>query len=425
MFVAPMKQYADNLDALRGFVEEVAPLLQERAAQDARDLPGLEPLVYMLSKVPFASTASPDDLGLVPEKIEELEQRYAERILVTAKDGDAAQGSVTFHVPNDLGPSVNKAMATVRRRSKQTEFLYRNSLVALVSSAEWFLAQILHTYFAEYPNAIGTRDKVFSLDDLQAIGSIEDAKKQFVEGKIEEILRGSCADWFTYLKSRVGLSLGYVDEYLDSLVEATQRRNLIIHNGGVVSSVYLAKVAEAERSGIVIGQAVVVDHQYLDRVICCFERVFLLIGAELWKKLEPASEKRFAVLFDIVWSHLAAERWTIAEGLSFFMMRDAQLSEINRLVGQFNYWQAVKWQGRFDEVRHEVEHADLSAKRARFRLGQLALLDDEQGFFDLLPEAIELGEIGEDELASWPIFRGIRQSARYVEAYAPSGGETT
>ena len=79
------------------------------------------------------------------------------------------------------------------------------------------------------------------------------------------------------------------------------------------------------------------------------------------------------------------ERWIIAEGLSCFQKGDKQTSEKSQIYGQLNYWQSVKWQGRFEEVCREVEQADFSAKDPLYQLGLLALKNETEGFLSLLP----------------------------------------
>ena len=39
--------------------------------------------------------------------------------------------------------------------------------------------------------------------------------------------------------------------------------------------------------------------------------------------------------------------------------------------GLLNYWQSVKWQGRFESIQKEVEQADFSAKDPLYQLAQL------------------------------------------------------
>ena len=151
------------------------------------------------------------------------------------------------------------------------------------------------------------------------------------------------------------------------------------------------------------------------------ELSFILIAAELWKKLEPENEDR-GILISLAFDHIQAERYGLGEGLSRFTMKDARLSEECRLKASLNFWQAVKWQDRFESVRQEIEKADFSAKAPLFRLARFALLEEGNEFFELLPEVLKSGTLKPVDVDIWPIFKNMRTDPRYivVKNYLPN-----
>jgi hypothetical protein len=116
---------------------------------------------------------------------------------------------------------------------------------------------------------------------------------------------------------------------------------------------------------------------------------------------------------EIAFDRLKQERWTVSEGLSFFTLNDKKMSERSLLVAQLNYWQSIKWRGRFELVQKEVEAADFSAKDDLFQLARHALLDDSVTFFRLVPSAIKNGKLTKEMLATWPMFREMRKDDRF------------
>lgn len=76
--------------------------------------------------------------------------------------------------------------------------------------------------------------------------------------------------------------------------------------------------------------------------------------------------------------------------------------------GELNYWQSVKWQGRFEGIRKQAEQADLSAKDPLYQLAQLALLNENEAFFSLLPDVLASRKLSIENLNEWPIFREMR-----------------
>ena len=88
-------------------------------------------------------------------------------------------------------------------------------------------------------------------------------------------------------------------------------------------------------------------------------------------------------------------------------------SEKSQMYGQLNYWQSVKWQGRFEDVRKEVERADFSAKDPLYQLALLALDNKNERFFSLLPVVPRSEKLTLKDLKAWPIFREMREDPTY------------
>lgn len=127
--------------------------------------------------------------------------------------------------------------------SSHSGILYQNSLISLVSAGEWFLSQILHSQFDQYPNSAGIADKTLKLSDLQTFENMEDAQQHLIEQRVEDVLRGSFEEWISFLKNQFKLEMGYIEKWQHKLVEIIQRRNLLVHNGGNINSIYRRKVA--------------------------------------------------------------------------------------------------------------------------------------------------------------------------------------
>lgn len=419
MITSEIRRFSDNLSGLREFVDVIRPVLEgQQKAESERSARDLLPLLLV------ADALETNDFKLTKEQRETFKQQFGggqlkvEKVEVEENADNAAKASFTVS-----GPAGQRFLSALRRLEKSnyhSELLYRNTLIALVSAAEWFLSQILHVHFEDHPEAAGTRDKTLSLKELQAMDSVADARRYLVDLRVEEILRGSFEDWIAFLHDQLKLSMDYLSKDKSRIIEICQRRNLLVHNAGHVNQIYRNKVPEDLQEKTPPGGAVKVSQEYLQEAIDTFERGFILIAAELWKKKDPTTEARGNLLIVITFEHLLAQRWQVAEGLAYFLTQDRRLPERDQLVGQINYWQCLKWQDRFEEVREEVERADFSAKEEQYRLAQLALLDDETAFFELLPSVLEAGKIKLSDLKGWPLFRGMRDTETYKDRYGPS-----
>jgi hypothetical protein len=89
------------------------------------------------------------------------------------------------------------------------------------------------------------------------------------------------------------------------------------------------------------------------------------------------------------------------------------LPERDQIIGTLNYWQSLKWQNRFDEVKDQVKTADFSAKDELYQIARHCLLDDEGSFFAMLPDVFRAEKLDMERLTTWPIFREMRKAPGY------------
>jgi len=407
MFSEQIALFSSNLAALREFVAVIRPFLEQHHINTVKsNLPSFGPLVPLLGTQLADTMAKAFGWG----------DGVKNTLMTEAEIEYEADGKTVKSLKFDSQRFMS-AMEAFRRASLHVPLLYRSALVSLTNAAEWFVCQMIHRYCKKYPDAlIEKADKApaFTFDDLKKFSTIDDARQHYVAQRIENVLRGSFDDWAKFLQSHLRLSLGYLDGCKDEIVEVFQRRNLIVHNGGIVNSIYRSNVADRFKTDAVIGKDLPITQQYLDHVIDMFQACFTLMALELWKNQEPADQTRGDVLTQVAFESICEERWITAEKLCFFGRKDARLSEVARIRAELNYWQTLKWQGRYEEVRAEVENADYSAKDEVYQLGLFALKSDLDALFSLADKTIQRSALGIDVFDNWPIFREMRAHAGYA-----------
>jgi hypothetical protein len=399
--------FADSLTALRDFVALIEPYLESKGKEIMeQEATGLVPLALLLKTV-VMDHGSREVFDKLPE--EQLKKMFDGEILIEKDKPDSARMKVTG---NDA-PKWNAALQRLVRNRQHSELLYGSSLLSLTTSVEWFVSQSISYYLRRFPEAVGTKDKTFSLDELSALGSIEDARNYLIALRVEEIMRGSVSEWIKLFRERFKLSASYLNAHTDEIVELFQRRNLIVHNGGIVNSIYMNKVSEDRRKAVKIGERLFVTRDYLDGAMNVLESQFTLLCAEQWKKLDPGDKTRGDLLTILAYSHLLEERWDIAKAYCHFNEADALMDEGVRLIAKVNHWQCRKWMG--EDISSELERCDFSAKGERFVLGLLALKNDLLGALSLAEKLVKAGDLEVNDLREWPLFRELRKDARWVD----------
>src|ERR1700749_370284 len=416
-----IREFSRSLEALRDFVDFIDPFLDEN-----RDRIFEGRRTHLIPIALATKVLSPDIFPENELSEEKLRSAFDGDIVITEEprsDEEDKRRAVKIKVSGRDADNYMDAVKELARTERQKGLLYQSSLMNLTNTVEWFMSQLLHKYFEAYPDAVGSKENVFSLNDLKSFGSIEDAKNHLIDTKVENILRGSFEDWIDFLKEKAKLGMAYLDKHRNHLAEVYQRRNIIVHNGGIINSIYLSKVAPEFKREWKVGDRIRISRAYIDNAISLFEETFLLLAAELWHKQTGEETEIADLLTDIAYEHLDKERWVVAEGLSKFIMSGKGLPELSQLFAKLNYWQAVKWQGRYDDIKNEVESADFSGKGLASQLALYALTDKVSEFFHLLPDVVVIKMKSElmghrityEDLDTWPIFREIRKDPLYAK----------
>jgi hypothetical protein len=412
-FASSLQRFAESIEGLREFVQLVEAFLNERKSKVIQG--HHRELTPMLLAYKY----------LAPEKYpargpteEQLRNSIDGKVTFETVKEDADGKVINVKITGKAEKAYHETMEQLFKVEHPIHLLYRSTLMNLVSSVELFLSELIHLYYAKFPDAIGAKEKekVFSLEDLKTFDSVEDARLYIIESKIEGIMHGSFSDWVDFFRNQPKLSLGYLKDTMPKLTEVCQRRNLIVHNGGIVNSIYLSKVDKTLSRGLKNGDGLIISPDYITERLELFELSGCLIALELWKKFDAADKTRAKLLLEGIFYHVLAKRWDISEGLSLFLINDKAMSEEEIFVGKLNYWLSLKRKGKWKEIQSEVEAEDMSAARLRYRLGWFSLCERKDDFFTELPSALRAGELQVSELEQFPIFDEIRNDPRFAKA---------
>lgn len=412
------KKYIDNfnesINGLRDFVELIHPFLSEHEKKvSAQHVGSLKPLILAHKRFLEKDAAKKEQLS---NELKEIFEGDIEVYFAEDKPGENStvkkRRGVTFNMKGDTS-KIDEALVKFAKSARQKELLYQNSLISLLSTVEWFFSQILHFHYDKFPDSAGIKKKTLTLEELKSFGSVSDAENYLIDDKIESIVRGSFKDWIEVLKTELSLKITYIKQFEDELIEIYQRRNLLVHNGGTVNSIYNSKVSDIYKRKVKLGERIDVSEDYLERAIALLHTTFILIACELWKKLEPDEELRCKVSMELGYEYLEKEQWDISEIASIFLCADKKMPIASRTAAQLNYWLAKKRSGKIDEVKKEIDEADFSDKSKIFQLALNALREEVKPFFALLPQVIKTEELTPQDLLEFPVFKDMRSKREF------------
>lgn len=413
--------FNENINGLRDFISVIGPFIEEHHEKAMKEHQKVVDAFEIAKQI-----ENEDDEGQKLELENKLKAMFdgqvvkaiaidKEKIKKEEEMDDDEIPDFAIAVPVSLSPRIDLAFKAPRKTNYQKELLYKNAFIGLLSSVEWFYSQVLHYYYDKHPEAAGIKKKTLTLEDLKSFGTVQDAEKFLIDSKIEEVFRGGFDGWMDILKDEVKLKMPYVKPFYNELLEVYQRRNLLVHNGGIVNSIYISKVSPEISNKYKIGDKLPITSDYLENAICKLHIVFTLIASELWKKLEPEEEERATILNSIVYKNMNQNRWEVSEWLSSFIKDDENLKSRVKTVGQLNYWLSKKKRGNRELVINEVLKADFTDKSLRYQLAVSALTENTAEFFELLPETLRTKSLEIEELLEFPIFEDMRNLAQFEE----------
>lgn len=307
---------------------------------------------------------------------------------------------------------------------KIPEILLRSLYTQLFSEYDAFLGSLLKLIYSRKPDLLKGISRQISFNDLLDYENLNAVKFDMLEKEVETFRRSSYSEQFSTLESKFGLKLRSFPEW-GEFIEISQRRNLIVHNGGLVSDQYLI-VCDRENHKFLErpkpGDLLKLNGTYFSRATIVVSKVAFMLCHTLWRKLFPsefevAHNEANSTLFDV----LRDKRWKTASAIAEFALTEPmkyQISDMDLRIRTINAAIAMKFSGNEDGCKKLLKLLDWTAALRDFRLAIAVLSDDYSKAAELM---ISIGKSGElvEELAyhDWPLFYKFRESDEFLKAY--------
>lgn len=361
MYKSILKNYMNNIKTLRSFVSGVeSSLLQKEEEVIKKNSMGLLPMIFAFSQL------NPDKYKLSDKQIKECINIFEDQVNVVKKDEDDLTKGVSVTIKGKAGVGLNNAMKEINLQKGQINMLYQNSLINLIVFFELLISRVLHTHITKFPEIMSIKDKTLSLEDIRKLGSFEDAEKYLIDQEVEGIMYGSLDKWYKYLTDKVKITISYFQKNKELISEIFQRRNIVVHNDGIVNSIYFKNVNVDLRKDISLGDKINVDREYINKSISIIENVGILILLEMWRKAEKKSQERVDEIMGEGYTLMLDEDWSLAANLYDFCSNEISISAEDKLMSKVNYWLCMKRSGQYEILKKEIEEADFSPYNKNF-----------------------------------------------------------
>jgi hypothetical protein len=326
----------------------------------------------------------------------------------------------------DVPPGLLRDYKVIRRRldrsSIASKVIANSSLVSLVSQYDSFLGGLLRTFFYLRPEILNASDRALTLKELEAFKSIDAARDFIVEKEVETIVRKSHIEQFDWMENRFNVKLREGLSAWSTFVEVTERRNLLVHCSGIVSSHYISVCQQhgADCTAAGVGTELTVTRAYLVKAYDCLMEIGVKLGHVLWRKLAPEQRENADVSLNLLCLDLLMEgRNALAKSLLDFATQVLKKwsTEVNRLLFVVNRAQSYKWLDDEVTCQKVLGDEDWSAVDDKLSLGVAILRDNFGAAAALMKKIGDSPQLNKDAYREWPIFKRFRKSAEFRKAY--------
>lgn len=316
------------------------------------------------------------------------------------------------------------------RGSNATAVLSKSLFTQLFSEFDAYIGELLKVIYLKNDRLLKGISREISLSDLMDFDDLNAVKHAMLDKEIDTFRRDSYVEQFSTLEKKFNLSLRKFKEW-SYFVELSQRRNILTHNGGIVSDQYLV-VCDREGHKFPmrpqIGDSLGVSFEYFSSAIRLLSKVGLMLAYTLWSKVFPKeTEDINKSLNEIVFQCLEQKRWHLVAELQDFVLSEAmrrEVAEIDLKIRIVNMSIGLKFSGKDAEAVQLLKSVDWTASHRDFKLA-VAVLEDRYEDAVLIMKSIgKTGEIIEQaDYHTWPLFTRFREHPEFYDAYFEIYGE--
>lgn len=346
----------------------------------------------------------PDEENIIERMLDEFEIiKNDESIRIKYKLKDS------FSVKEEYELNPNIAKEEVMRLLQQPAILSESVLMMLLIKYEDSISKLFRYLIEKIPGAF-LSDKKITYSELMSMESnIDEIKNRFVDREIDEIMREPISSWYDSFQKRQKVNFLFEDNIFNKFKEIYYRRNLVVHNQGIVNDSYLGGVNSAS---VKLGDKLIVNKEYLKSAFSLTNMILIDTYFGM-RKFSTNKDELVNWIIDYGYDCLVEKKWNQAKYIFKVILQDKDMQSLDTLVCRINYWIAIKNIDGIDAIKKEVDSLDVSALQLSFHVAKAALLDDNKTVLENLEKCIDNNEISSHYIKTWPLLEGFRNSDEY------------
>lgn len=283
-----------------------------------------------------------------------------------------------------------------------------NTLIMLITRFEEFISDFIEILYQKYPNKY-LDNQTITFSEIAQNG-VENIRTIIVDREVERIMRESFSSWFKLFENHK-MSFDNCKAEYNILKELYARRNILVHNSGIVNESYIKNVPDTTHK---IGEKLYADDKYLNTAFDSIKTIIFCILIEGARLENGEKETYLDCIFNGAFGELMAENYHTCETVFNSIFNSKFSDEKTKYMALINYWISKIENGGFDNVKTDIQKLDVSALDKIFLVAKHILLREYKDATHYIDELYKKEELPFYALEEWPLFRRYKNSAEYA-----------
>lgn len=323
--------------------------------------------------------------------------------------------SISYSIKQEMGVAPQFVDPKNARREYNKVEQYENILVSSTLSNviiifERYLASVYKALILINPKKYFENQKVeiASIFNKNVRDIVIECVKKEVESNMFDSLKT-----LELISQKENININRYRNILDEFEEIYYRRNLYIHNNGIVNNIYLSNIKDKFKKNVKENEKLITDEIYLRNAINMLYKVVCTLFYEIQLAYNPKYEKWHISLANIGFELLQNKNYDVAEQIYFILSSYKQLCFRDKAMYRINYINALKQQGKIDVVKRELNELDVSIATDDYKIAKLCLEDKNKEVYEAISKNYP-DPFTADLIRDWPLFIDFRESEYYA-----------
>lgn len=357
---------------------------------------------------------------LLTSKLKELHKKRGDFLKKHGKVLKKTENMTTYELPINKTKEAKKLKNNFTIAEKTLKTSPETFLVTLVANYDAFLSQLLRIHYLFHPEEIENSKKTITQKEVFSFRNLDDIKDFLIKREVSDVLMKSHARQLSFIEEKLNIKTSEAVPSPEKFIELTQRRHLFVHNGGIISDLYLSNCSEAgvNISGLKSGDMITVTSSYLLDAFNFFYDIGVKIGVLFWEKqLGQNIDDAASYLLGIAYNLIDNKKYEMAIDVLSFLLNDSNKNCDSGIKSYLilNLAQAHKWKGDEKSCLEVLNRNSLLEDDPIIKIANFCLRNDFEKAAGCIPLLLNNKHFPAN-YNDWPIFQEFIKTPEFLKS---------